>query len=125
MKKKVVVFLCSLMAVMSLVACGKDSSKDDDSIEREWSGVYIGEDGSTLILCEDGNGWLNGGTPENFEIEWEIDDDEITITCDRFKELVIDIDGKDPDDKISVDKGQNGENWNDEKFKRTELYEED
>ena len=60
-----------------------------------------------------------------FEIEWEIDDDEITITCDRFKELVIDIDGKDPDDKISVDKGQNGENWNDEKFKRTELYEED
>lgn len=52
MKKKAVVALCSLMAVLSLAACGKETSS-----EKEWAGVYIGKDGSVLILCEDGGGY--------------------------------------------------------------------
>ncbi|MCR5770447.1 MAG: hypothetical protein K6G87_04340 [Butyrivibrio sp.] len=116
MKKKVVVALCSLMAVMSLAGCGKFQVK-------EWSGVYIGEEGSVLILCEDGEGYLNGGTKENTKIDWEIDDDEIVVECSTYNELTIDIDDKEPGDKITLEAGKKGENWNDEKFKRVEIYE--
>lgn len=119
MKKKVIVLVCSLMTVMSLVGCGGKSSP-----EKEWSGVYIGKDGSVLVLCEDGDGYLNGGNADNVKIEWEIDDDEIVLESSRYGELTIDIDDKEPDDKITVEKGKNGQGWNDEKFERVEIYEQ-
>jgi hypothetical protein len=121
MKKKAVVALCSLMAVLSLAACGKGK---ETSPESEWAGVYIGKDGSLLILCEDGGGYINGGTPDNYKIKWKIDDDEIVIKCDRFEKLIIDIDDAEPDDTICVS-GKEGQSWRDEDFDRTEIYEED
>ena len=121
MKKKVVVAMCSLMAVMSLAACGKKTSP-----EKEWSGVYLGKDGSVLVLCEDGEGYLNGGAnTDNVKIDWEIDDDEIVLECSKYKKLFIDIDDKEPDDKITVEaKDGKSQSWYDETFERVEIYEE-
>ncbi|SHH04221.1 hypothetical protein SAMN02745229_00070 [Butyrivibrio fibrisolvens DSM 3071] len=117
MKKKSVVFVCSLMAVMSLVACGKKTSP-----EKEWTGAYVNKNGMMLILCEDGDGYLNEGYRSNDKIEWEIDDDEIEFKTKSGEKYTIDIEDKEPGDKITV---KSKSSKTSEKFERVEIYEED
>lgn len=114
MKKKAAALICTIMTVASLAACGKASP------EKTWSGAYINDNGMILVLSEDGSGYLNDGYGHNYEIEWEIDDDEISFETDNGYEFTIDIEDKEPSDKITV----KAKNAGAEKFKRVEIYEE-
>jgi hypothetical protein len=114
MKKKAAALICTIMTVTSLVACSKTSP------EKAWSGAYINDDGMILVLSEDGSGYLNDGYGSNLEIEWEIDDEEISFEADNGMDFTIDIEDKEPGDRITV----KGSDKSSDKFKRVEIYEE-